>query len=1630
MLVIDIHTATGISAGLNPLKPERERLKFEPPSPLKFSSFSYYNMLVVHHLDDSRSQRILWLLEELEVPYEIKKYKRLPNMQAPPELLKVNPLGKAPVITDEGVNICESGTIIEYIIRKYGQGKLSSLPEGQNAVDDLYFLHYAEGTLMPILVNKLIFSLVPTYAPWFIRWFVKMIFNQVSQMVVEPELKKNINMIDTHLEKKEWLAGASGPTAADFAMSMALEALVLNSLGGPKIAAPAYRKKSMYGDTNKFSKSVTNASRNVRVRTDNHMILSRTSTQVVEAEETYEIQGADSLDILRAIVVIVHRYTGDTHVVLGTPSDIVHVDLTPEDSFESVQITETESLSTGDLTVFVSGNSIRTVYNTILFTPLRIQLLHLHLAQITQNRSVPIGRIALRTQKEDDILPDPRAPLNWCEWPGPITSVFASNASKTPEKLAIVTQTKSYTYASLLQAANTMSNHLLTHRVERGDVVMIYAHRSADLVLAVLGTLGAGATFSVIDPAYPPERQIVYLSVARPKAVIILQGAQDDNPVDRTVREYWEKTLGGVKVCVEGVSLGDNGTVYADGGALEKNAKDPGVILGPDSVATLSFTSGSTGVPKGVRGRHYSLTHFFPWMATRFGLSSESRFTMLSGIAHDPIQRDMFTPLFLGASLHVPPASAIGTPGALAAWMDAQKVTVTHLTPAMGQLVTTTGINEGENASGAPSVPSLRAAFFVGDLLTKRDVARLQALARNVVVINMYGTTETQRAVSYHALPPLSEDPAFLSTQKEVIPAGKGMKDVQLLVVNRNDKSIRCAVGEAGEIYVRSGGLAEGYLVPPESQANGEPNPNEEKFVQNWFRSEKERGKGYADSLSASEDPAKHYWFGVRDRMYRSGDLGRYDTEGGVECIGRADNQIKIRGFRIELGEVDTHLAAHPGVRENVTLVRRDKDEEKMLVSYFVPVNSWKVDGNTVDGDSGEGGVESGIRRYAALIKDIKSYLKKKLPGYSVPTLLIPLSRMPLNPNGKIDKPALPFPDTAAAVASLSAASASALASTGTSKVSRGAANIHADITPTQRTILYIFGSLLPGFSSGPSDVLPPIPLDESFFELGGHSILATRLVFEMRRAFPTLNERISLGVVYSKQGGELASVRSLASIVDVLLGEDLGLPIPAQTESNIKELNGSARINTEDGEDNYYAGDLNQLVSELAPSYSSYTPTSKQGLHVFLTGATGFLGAFILQQLLSLPPSESSSSVASVTCLIRASSPSSALERLRESCASRGVWSDSWVSSNRLTVLPGDLALPHFGLTSSEWSDLEKDVDTVLHNGALVHWVYPYQRLKAPNVLGTLTAIELAGAKHKPKSLVFVSSTSVLDTPSYVRVGANVISQNLGDGVLETDDLETARRGLKTGYGQSKWVSEKLLFEAGKRGLNGYIVRPGYVVGESGGGVTNTDDFVWRMMKGCVQLGSVPDMSNGVNTVPVDRVAMCCVRAATVGPLPLGDGPGGNVNVMHVTAHPLPTFNDMFNALKTYGWIVEKTEYVQWRLQLEAHVMNKPQKESGDGDEDNALYPLLHFVLDDLPTSTKAPMLDDRNTAVVVERGSTGQRDPPTTVDDELMGRYFAWLVRAEFLPPPQGSNGGKGGKSLPELEGGVTRAAGRSGA
>ena len=183
-------------------------------------------MLIVHHLNNSRSQRILWLLEELGVPYEIRKYQRdAKTMLAPPELVKVHPLGKSPVITDDGITVAETGAIIEYVLEKYGNGRLLPPVGSEERRRFTYWLHFAEGSAMPPLLMKLIFDRIGSGQdmPFFVKPIARAIANKVKGLMVEPNLKRQLDFMEGELGRSEWFAG-SDFSAADIQMSFPIEA--------------------------------------------------------------------------------------------------------------------------------------------------------------------------------------------------------------------------------------------------------------------------------------------------------------------------------------------------------------------------------------------------------------------------------------------------------------------------------------------------------------------------------------------------------------------------------------------------------------------------------------------------------------------------------------------------------------------------------------------------------------------------------------------------------------------------------------------------------------------------------------------------------------------------------------------------------------------------------------------------------------------------------------------------------------------------------------------------------------------------------------------------------------------------------------------------------------------------------------------------------------------------------------------------------------------------------------------------------------------------------------------------------------------------------------------------------------
>ncbi|HEX2677736.1 MAG TPA: glutathione S-transferase [Polyangiales bacterium] len=211
-------------------------------------------MIVVHHLNNSRSQRVLWLLEELGVPYEIKHYQRdAKTMLAPPSLRAVHPLGKSPVITDNGLTIAESGAILEYLVDTYGQDRFRPAAGTQESMQYRYFMHYAEGSLMPLLLIGLVFLRMPLAPmPFFVKPIVREIAKRGRSSFVAPQVEMHLAFLERTLEQSEWFAG-SQLTAADIQMSFPVEAAVVR--GGldakyPKLVAfrdriharPAYQR--------------------------------------------------------------------------------------------------------------------------------------------------------------------------------------------------------------------------------------------------------------------------------------------------------------------------------------------------------------------------------------------------------------------------------------------------------------------------------------------------------------------------------------------------------------------------------------------------------------------------------------------------------------------------------------------------------------------------------------------------------------------------------------------------------------------------------------------------------------------------------------------------------------------------------------------------------------------------------------------------------------------------------------------------------------------------------------------------------------------------------------------------------------------------------------------------------------------------------------------------------------------------------------------------------------------------------------------------------------------------------------------------------------------------------------------
>ncbi|TMC22734.1 MAG: NAD-dependent epimerase/dehydratase family protein [Chloroflexi bacterium] len=462
---------------------------------------------------------------------------------------------------------------------------------------------------------------------------------------------------------------------------------------------------------------------------------------------------------------------------------------------------------------------------------------------------------------------------------------------------------------------------------------------------------------------------------------------------------------------------------------------------------------------------------------------------------------------------------------------------------------------------------------------------------------------------------------------------------------------------------------------------------------------------------------------------------------------------------------------------------------------------------------------------------------------------------------------------------------------------------------------------------------LETVNTHDSFFDLGGHSLLASRLLLQIRQE---LGIELELSALL-----EAANVAELAHTIERVHQQE-------STSLTKNDLWGETKLDP-------------AIVPTGASPARVGAPSS-----LLLTGATGFLGAFLLYELLQ-------QTSANIICLVRLNRPGQttaseveAFQKLETHLRGYGLWDESKCA--RISALVGDLALPQFGLCGEDFLQLAQQIDAIYHAGSWVNFTYPYSVLKAANVLGTQEILRLASLV-RVKPVHFISTTAALTSPRY----------HPDQTILEDDPLNFCEN-LHTGYAESKWVAEKLVMEARSRGIPVNIYRPATVTGQSQTGAFNPSDFVLRMLKICIELQQAPELQYGFYMAPVDYVSKAIVLLA-LQPQLLG-------KVFHLIPSQPTDVQSLWDIARSFGYPLQEIAYADWYTSIQ---------KMAEASQETNVTPFLPLLQQQRKVPT--PRLDCRNTLMGLQ--GTSLAFPP--IDRRLFEIYFDCFRRSGFLLTPE---------------------------
>ncbi len=539
----------------------------------------------------------------------------------------------------------------------------------------------------------------------------------------------------------------------------------------------------------------------------------------------------------------------------------------------------------------------------------------------------------------------------------------------------------------------------------------------------------------------------------------------------------------------------------------------------------------------------------------------------------------------------------------------------------------------------------------------------------------------------------------------------------------------------------------------------------------------------------------------------------------------------------------------------------------------------------------------------------LRDFLTERLPDYMIPSAFVTKESLPLTPNGKIDR--------------------RALSQLSVSNYQLSEKTFVAPRTSDEKCLADIWVEVLG---------VEQVGIHESFFELGGHSLLATQLMSRIRE---TLSVDIPLRQLF-----ESPTIAGMAQTIEQI--RQVGI-VATKT---VIDLNAEAV--------------LDSTIQPSAVPVNALKPKS-----IFLSGATGFLGAYLLYDLLV-------QTTANIYCLVRAKNAAEGKNRLQNKLESYFLWNETFGS--RIIPIIGELSQPLLALSEQLFKDLANQIDVIYHNGALVNFVYPYQTLKATNVLGTQEMLRLA-THTKIKPVHYVSTLSVFESCGYFD----------GRIIRETYALNDSE-GLFSGYAQSKWVAEKLVMTARERGLPVCIYRPGTLVGHSQTQIWNPYDLIFRMIKGCIQLGKWPDINITLHLTPVDYVSQAIVH--------LSRQPESLGKAFHLLNSHHFLVRQLFDWINSFGYPIQQTPYHQWQTEL-VNIVKYSHK--------NALSSLTSLFIEKVPCEEeltlpemyvqgKVPHYDCQNTL----NGLTDSSIICPPINDKLLGNYFSYFIQNNLLEEP----------------------------